>query len=61
MNLGLPELLVILVILMLLFGASRLPKLARSIGQSAKELQDGISGKSSTDSDNKKEGKSKKS
>lgn len=36
------ELLVILVIVLVLFGASRLPKLARSIGQSAKEFRKGI-------------------
>lgn len=41
-GLGLPELIIILVVLLLLFGASRLPKLARSIGQSAGELQKGL-------------------
>lgn len=41
-GLGLPELIVILVILLLLFGATRLPKLAKSIGQSAGELQKGF-------------------
>lgn len=41
-GLGLPELIVILVILLLLFGATRLPKLARSLGQSAGELQKGF-------------------
>lgn len=41
-GLGLPELIIILVILLLLFGATRLPKLARSIGQSAGELQKGF-------------------
>lgn len=47
MDIGLPELIIILVILLLLFGATRLPKLARSIGQSAKELQDGFKGEGS--------------
>lgn len=41
-GLGLPELIIILVVLLLLFGATRLPKLARSIGQSAGELQKGL-------------------
>ena len=41
-GLGLPELLIILVILLLLFGSSKLPKLARSIGESAGELQKGL-------------------
>lgn len=42
MDIGLPELLVVLVILLLLFGASRLPKLAKSIGESAGELKKGL-------------------
>lgn len=50
MDIGLPELLVILVILLLLFGASRLPKLSRSIGESARELREGLSGKDSSSS-----------
>ena len=41
-GLGLPELIIILVILLLLFGSTRLPKLARSVGQSAGELQKGF-------------------
>ncbi|MES2970911.1 MAG: twin-arginine translocase TatA/TatE family subunit [Patescibacteria group bacterium] len=43
-GLGLPELIIILVILLLLFGSTKLPKLSRSIGQSAKELRDGFAG-----------------
>jgi sec-independent protein translocase protein TatA len=39
MNLGPTELLVVLAIFMLLFGAARLPKLARSLGESAKEFK----------------------
>ncbi len=38
-NIGVPELIVILVILLLLFGAKKLPELAKSIGSSAKELK----------------------
>lgn len=41
-GLGAPELLIILVILMLIFGAARLPKLARSLGQSSKEFKKGL-------------------
>lgn len=41
-NIGGPELLIILVVVLLFFGASRLPKLARSLGESAKEFKDGI-------------------
>lgn len=39
---GLPELLIILGILLVLFGAKRLPDLARSLGRSVKELQEGL-------------------
>lgn len=42
MNVGPPELLIVLVILLLLFGASRLPKLARSMGQAGKEFKQGL-------------------
>jgi len=41
-NIGGPELLIILVVVLLLFGASKLPGLARSIGASAKEFKKGI-------------------
>jgi len=43
-GLGLPELIVILVILLLLFGSTKLPKLARSLGESAGEIQKGFDG-----------------
>ena len=42
-NLGGWEVIIILVVVLLLFGATRLPKLARSIGESAKELRAGMS------------------
>lgn len=41
-SLGAPELLIILVVVLLLFGASRLPKLARSLGQASKEFRRGV-------------------
>ncbi|MEN8238144.1 MAG: twin-arginine translocase TatA/TatE family subunit [Actinomycetota bacterium] len=37
-----PELLIILVVVLLLFGAKKLPDLARSIGASAKEFKKGV-------------------
>lgn len=42
MNLGAPEILIILVIVLLLFGSTRLPKLARSIGEASKEFKQGV-------------------
>lgn len=48
-GLGTPELIIILVILLLLFGASKLPKLARSIGTAGRELKDGFEGTSKSD------------
>lgn len=39
---GGPELLIILAILLLLVGATRLPRLARSLGQSRKEFEKGL-------------------
>ncbi len=43
------ELIVILVILLLLFGARKLPDLARSIGESTKELRKGFQEKPEED------------
>lgn len=42
LGLGAPELIIILLILLLIFGGTQLPKLARSLGSSAKELRDGF-------------------
>lgn len=56
-NLGVGELALLLVILLLLFGAAKLPKLAKSIGESATELRKGFEGRS----DNDKKAKTEKS
>jgi len=39
MRLGTPELIIILVIVLVLFGSTKLPGLARSMGQSIKEFR----------------------
>lgn len=44
-DIGAPELLIILVVLLLLFGGTQLPKLARSLGQAKKEFASGLSDK----------------
>jgi sec-independent protein translocase protein TatA len=41
MPFGAPELLIVLVILLLLFGATRLPKLGRSLAEAGRELKQG--------------------
>lgn len=43
MSLGAPELIILLIIVLVVFGGAKLPKLARSIGQAQKEFQDGVS------------------
>jgi sec-independent protein translocase protein TatA len=45
------ELLLILLIVLLIFGARKLPDLARSIGASAKEFRKGVEEGSETESD----------
>ena len=42
-GLGMPEILLILGILLLLFGSTRLPQLARGMGKSISEFKKGIS------------------
>lgn len=41
-NIGFPELLIILVTVLLLFGAKRLPEVARGLGRSLSEFKKGI-------------------
>jgi TatA/E family protein of Tat protein translocase len=41
-SLGFPELLVVLVIVLLLFGAGRLPEIAKAMGKSLKEFKKGV-------------------
>ncbi len=42
MRFGGPELIIVLVVVLLLFGARKLPELARSLGASAKEFRKGL-------------------
>ena len=41
-NLGAPELIIVLVVILVLFGGAKLPKLARSLGQAQSEFKKGV-------------------
>jgi sec-independent protein translocase protein TatA len=41
-NLGAPELMIVLAVILVLFGGAKLPKLARSLGQAQTEFRQGI-------------------
>jgi sec-independent protein translocase protein TatA len=47
-DIGLPELLVILVIALLVFGPSRVPEMGRSLGRALREFRDAIRGDAAT-------------
>ena len=49
MNLGIGEIIVILVVLLLLFGAKRLPEIGKSIGKAFKEFKEGVKGEDKKD------------
>ncbi len=42
LDLSTPDLLIILAVVLLLFGAKKLPELSRSLGTSARELRKGL-------------------
>jgi sec-independent protein translocase protein TatA len=42
MNLGGPELLIVLAVVLLLFGSRKVPELARSLGKAQREFKDGL-------------------
>jgi sec-independent protein translocase protein TatA len=49
MPIGATELIIILVIVLVLFGAKRLPELGRSLGGGMREFKDSVTGKSGDD------------
>ena len=48
-NIGLPELLIVLVIALIVLGPKKLPEAGRSLGRGMKEFKDSISGITNTD------------
>ena len=56
-NLGLPELLVILILALLVFGANRLPEIGRSLGLALREFKKAMNGE---DEDKNKKNDEKK-
>jgi sec-independent protein translocase protein TatA len=43
-NIGAPELIILLVVLLLVFGPKRLPEMGRSVGRGIREFKDSVSG-----------------
>ena len=56
-NLGLPELLIILFVVVLLFGARKLPELARGLGQGIREFKKAASNESAAPAEKPEEAK----
>ncbi len=50
-GIGIPELIIVLVILLVIFGPKRLPGLGRSLGSGMREFKDSISGRSKDEDD----------
>lgn len=54
-GIGMPELLVILVIALLIFGANKLPQIGRALGRTITELKKGLKEGTEEDKSDKKE------
>jgi sec-independent protein translocase protein TatA len=50
-NIGLPEMIIVLVIALIVLGPKKLPDFGRSLGSGMKEFKDSISGDSKRDDD----------
>jgi sec-independent protein translocase protein TatA len=51
MPIGIPELLIILVVVLVIFGPKRLPMLGRQLGSGMREFKEGVIGKRGSDDD----------
>jgi sec-independent protein translocase protein TatA len=59
-NIGIPELALILLIVLLVFGANKLPKIAKDLGSGIREFKKSISGEQEEKKDESKKDESKK-
>jgi sec-independent protein translocase protein TatA len=55
-SIGPPELLIVLVIILVIFGPKRLPGLGRSLGSGMREFRDSITGKGKDDDEDEQAG-----
>lgn len=49
MNFGMPEILLITLVVLLLFGGKKIPELMKGLGKGVKSFRDGINGKLDVD------------
>ena len=56
-GLGVQELVIIFLIVLVLFGAGKIPKIAKDIGGGIREFKKSISGENNEDNDNDKDNK----
>ena len=50
MRLGTTELIIVLIVVVILFGPTQIPKLTKMLGKSAKNFKDGMAGEENSDS-----------
>ncbi len=58
-GIGLPEVIIVLVIALVIFGPKKLPGLGKSLGSGLREFKESVSGKGSKDSDEIEESSSR--